>query len=82
MNKRNFKGQEIIELKDIKTKEILHITFIDNLFVASYTPILVENAFLQKDMENWVSNASFKKVSTEISSNKLFNFTLLFIPVK
>ena len=74
MNKRNFKGQEIIELKDIKTKEILHITFIDNLFVASYTPILVENAFLQKDMENWLSNTSFKKVSTEISSNKLFNF--------
>ena len=74
MAKRNFKGQEIIELKDIKTKEILYITFIDNLFVASYTPILVENAFLQKDMDNWVSNNSFKKVSTEISSNKLFNF--------
>jgi len=74
MNTRTFEGSEIIELTDNETLEILYITFIDNLFVGSYSPILVEKSIKQKDKNNWVKNTTFQAVAGEISSKKLFNF--------
>ncbi|HQI71497.1 MAG TPA: hypothetical protein PLT47_12145, partial [Bacteroidales bacterium] len=47
MGKRNFEGKEIIELTDVKTKELLSISFIDNIMVCSYTPGLVEKSIAQ-----------------------------------
>ncbi len=74
MTKRNFEGNEIIELTDEKTLEVLYITFIDNLFIGSYSPILVEQSIKQKDKNNWVNNKYFQATAGEISSHKLFNF--------
>ena len=74
MNKRNFEGNEIIELTDNETLEVLYITFIDNLFVGSYSPILLEKSIKQKDKNNWTKNKTFQAVAGEISSKKLFNF--------
>jgi antitoxin component YwqK of YwqJK toxin-antitoxin module len=74
MNKRTFEGNEIIELTDNKTLEVLYITFIDNLFVGSYSPVLIEKSLKQKDNGNWTKNSTFRAVSDEISSKKLFNF--------
>ena len=74
MSKRNYEGSEIIELTNDKTLEVLYITFIDNLFVGSYSPILVEKSIKQKDKNNWTKNKEFQSVSSEISSRKLFNF--------
>jgi antitoxin component YwqK of YwqJK toxin-antitoxin module len=74
MNKRNFEGSEIIELTDNETLEVLYITFIDNLFVGSYSPILLEKSIKQKDKNNWIKNNTFQAVAGEISSKKLFNF--------
>lgn len=74
MSKRTFEGQEILQLTDNKTLEILYITFIDNLFVGSYSPILIEKSIHQKDKNNWVNNKMFQAVAGEISTRKLFNF--------
>lgn len=74
MSKRNYEGQEIIELTDMETQEIIYITLTDNLFVASYSPILIEKSIRQKDKENWTKNSKFQLVASEISSSKLFNF--------
>ena len=74
MNKRNYEGNEILELTDNETLEVLYITFIDNLFVGSYSPILLEKSIKQKDKNNWVKNTTFQAVAGEISSKKLFNF--------
>ncbi|MFH0866304.1 MAG: DUF3352 domain-containing protein [Bacteroidota bacterium] len=76
MSKRTYSGQEIIELTDIETQEILYITLTDNLFVGSYSPILVEKSIKQKDKENWTKNTNFQLVASKISSSKLFNFYL------
>lgn len=73
MSKRNYNGQEIIELTDTETQDILYITLTDNLFVGSYSPILVEKSIEQKDKENWTKNSNFQLVASEISSSKLFN---------
>ena len=53
MTKRNYEGNEIIQLIDDKTLEVLYITFIDNLFVGSYSPILIEKSIKQKDKNNF-----------------------------
>jgi antitoxin component YwqK of YwqJK toxin-antitoxin module len=74
MSKRTYSGQEIIELTDIETQEILYITLTDNLFVGSYSPILVEKSITQKNNENWTKNTNFQGVASKISSSKLFNF--------
>ncbi|NTW32105.1 MAG: DUF3352 domain-containing protein [Bacteroidetes bacterium] len=74
MSKRNYEGTEIIELTDIKTLEVLYITFIDNLFIGTYSPILIEKSIKQKDKENWIKNTEFQAVAGEIGSKKLFNF--------
>jgi antitoxin component YwqK of YwqJK toxin-antitoxin module len=74
LSTRNFEGSEIMELTDDKTLEVLYISFIDNLFVGSYSPILIEKSIKQKDKNNWTKNKSFQDVAGEISSSKLFNF--------
>ncbi len=74
MGKRNFEGKEIIELTDVKTKELLSISFIDNIMVCSYTPGLVEKSIAQADADFWTKNPDVRFVSTEIKGNKLFNF--------
>ena len=74
MSKRNYEGSEIIELTDDKTLEVLYITFTDNLFIASYSPILIEKSIKQKDKNNWTKNSVFQAAAGEISSRKLFNF--------
>jgi len=74
MTKRTFEGTEITELTNNKSLEVLYIAFIDNLFVASYSPILIEKSIKQKDKNNWTKNTTFQAVAGEISSRKLFNF--------
>jgi antitoxin component YwqK of YwqJK toxin-antitoxin module len=74
MSKRDFEGTEIIELTDDKTLQVLYITFIDNLFVGSYSPVLLEKSIKQKDKNNWANNHEFHAATDEISSHKLFNF--------
>ncbi|HNW99266.1 MAG TPA: DUF3352 domain-containing protein [Bacteroidales bacterium] len=74
MSKRNYNGQEIIELTDMETREILYIAINENLFIGSYSPILLEKSINQKDKENWIKNNDFQMISSEISSKKLFNF--------
>ena len=71
---RDFEGAKIIELTSEKSREVLYFSFIDNLFVGSYSTLLVENAIKQKDKNFWQSNVGFKAVSSEISSSGLFNF--------
>jgi len=74
MGTRNFDGKEIIELKDIATKDMLSLCFIDNILVCSYSPVLIEKSIKQKNADFWTKNPKVRFVSTEIKGNKLFNF--------
>lgn len=72
MGKRNYEGTEIVELTNTEN-EILSLCFIDNVMLASYTPVLIEKAVQQKDNEYWIKNSRIRTVTSEIKKGKLFN---------
>ncbi|NVO02471.1 MAG: DUF3352 domain-containing protein [Bacteroidetes bacterium] len=74
MNKRDFKGTEILEFKNNTSGEILYVSFIDNLFVGSYSPVILEASILQKDKTNFLIDGKYKEVASEIGTKKLFSF--------
>ncbi|MBI5540067.1 MAG: DUF3352 domain-containing protein [Bacteroidia bacterium] len=73
VTKRDYKGIEIIDMLDVKTKETLSFSFIDNLLVGSYTSSLLEKAIDQRDSEYWIKNKRFQLAKDETESS-LFNF--------
>lgn len=73
VTKRDYMGIEIIDMLDVKTKETLSFSFIDNLMVGSYTSSLLEKAIDQRDSEYWIKNKRFQLAKDETESS-LFNF--------
>jgi len=73
VTKRDYKGFEIIDLLNVKEKETLSFTFIDNLMVGSYTSTLVEKAIDQRDSGYWIKNKRFTETKDE-TGKSLFNF--------
>jgi antitoxin component YwqK of YwqJK toxin-antitoxin module len=78
LTKRNFKGNEIMELRKVASTETISIAFVENIMVISYTPTLIEKALLQKDSKYWENDPYFKRAVSEIKDNKLFNFYINF----
>lgn len=78
LTKRDFKGNEILELRKVATTEILSIAFVENIMIITYTPALIEKAILQKDLKYWENDIYFKRATSEIKDNKLFNFYINF----
>jgi len=74
MNKTEFMDNEIIELTDIKAKDTLYLSFIDNLMVCSYTRSLLEMSIREKEIEFFVKNHNFKKIVAKLSQKDLFKF--------
>jgi len=74
MNKRSYLEDEIIELTDLKGKDTLYLSFIDNLLVCSYTSSLLEMAIREKNVEFFVKNNDFKKIESRLSNKDLFEF--------
>lgn len=78
LTKRDFKGNEILELRKVASTETLSIAFVENIMIATYTPALIEKAILQKDSKYWENDVYFKRAISEIKENKLFNFYINF----
>ena len=72
ISKHNYKNIEIIDMLDIKTKETMSFTFINNLMVGSYTLALVEKVIDQKDSKYWLENKKFQLAKNKTESS-LFN---------
>jgi len=73
-SEREYKGTEILELIDIKTKEKISLAIIDNLMVGSYAPTILENAIDQKNEKYWIKNQLFTKTTKELGGKHLIRF--------
>ncbi len=71
----------VLELFDPSDRSTLHVVFVDNLVICSYTGKLVDAALKQKDSPNFAQNDIFKAVQEKTKSNgmgKLYlNYNLL-----
>ncbi|TKD67038.1 DUF3352 domain-containing protein [Flavobacterium sp. ASW18X] len=66
LSKRNYHGQEILELLDKRTKKTMYISFIKNQLIASYTHTLVEASIDQHKEPFLGRNLDFLRVNEEV----------------
>jgi len=71
-SQRNYKGVEIIELFDKKTRETLSMAVINNNLIASYTHSLVEASINQLDEPIVGRDLKFIEINQKVKENKLF----------
>ncbi|MDO6743746.1 DUF3352 domain-containing protein [Tenacibaculum soleae] len=69
---RLYKDHEITELYDKKKRETLHIAFIKNQLIASYTHLLVENAINQYQTPIIGRDVNFVEITKETSEDGFF----------
>lgn len=73
VTKRVFKEHEIIELYNKKKRETLHISFIKNQLIASYTHVLVENSINQYTNPKIGRDVNFVEIKKETDDSGFFN---------
>lgn len=76
MSKRTYHGQEILELYDRKSKETMHLAFIKNQLVASYTHTLVEASIDQYQEPILGRDLNFLEINSKIGYEDLFRLYL------
>ncbi len=76
---RKFKKEEIWEIQDKETREILHIVFYNNLLLLSYSAKLVENALASLEAPYFIKEPDFMKLLT---SDELKGDLQTFVPMK
>ena len=64
---RSYKGKEIMELKDVETREDLYLYFENNLLVASYTHILLEESIDQLAQPQVARDLNFIEVAERVN---------------
>lgn len=69
---RKYKDFTILEMKDTDTNEILHVAFIDNHVVASYTPQLVEASINERENPYIGLHPAFMEAETQVGDKGLF----------
>lgn len=69
---RNYKGQEIIEITDTQTRQVLYLAFVQNLLVASYTNSLVEKSLAQMAEPVIGRDLHFIEADQQTSRSNLF----------
>ena len=81
IRKADYKGHNIIDLKDKQTGDHLFITQVKNYLVCSYSDDLVLNSIDQSEQEDFQITKTFTKVSDEIDDDGLarlyLNYTYL-----
>lgn len=73
ITKRVYKSHEILELYDKKSRETLHITFIKNQLVASFTHVLVEQSIDQYLNPIIGRDVNFIEVRKQTDTDGFFN---------
>lgn len=75
ITKRNYKGQEIIDMLDVKEKETLSLTFSGNLLIASYSSSVLEKAIDNFGTDKWSVRTEFTDVSS-LTGSSMFRLYL------
>jgi len=76
LSRRDYHGNEIIELYDKKSRETLHLAFIKNQLVASYVHTLVEASIDQKNEPVIGRNLDFIEVKKKTGFDDMFRLYL------
>ncbi|WP_394973922.1 DUF3352 domain-containing protein [uncultured Croceitalea sp.] len=76
LSKRNYHHHEIIEIYDRKSKETMHLAFIKNQLVASYTHTLVEASIDQYQEPALGRDLNFIEVNQKVGYEDLFRLYL------
>ena len=76
ITKRIYKEHEIIELYDKQNRETLHISFIKNQLIASFTHILIENAINEYQNPIIGRDINFIEIKKETDNDGFFNIYL------
>lgn len=74
VTRREFEGEEIVELEDNTSDDVIYLSLLDNLLAVSFSGSLIEKAIQSKDQNYWENNPSFMQVANEIGGKKLFSF--------
>ncbi len=72
LSKRSYHGHEILEVHDRKSKETMHLAFIKNQLVASYTHTLVEASIDQYQEPVIGRNLNFIEINQKVGHEDLF----------
>ncbi len=72
ISERNYKGTEIMELFDTKTRETLYLSVISNNLVVSYTHTLVEASINQINESTIGRDLKFIEINQHLKNNALF----------
>ncbi|MBO0323799.1 DUF3352 domain-containing protein [Muricauda sp. CAU 1633] len=72
LSKRNYHDHEILEVHDRKSKETMHLAFIKNQLVASYTHTLVEASIDQYQEPVIGRNLNFIEINQKVGHEDLF----------
>lgn len=72
LSKRNYHDHEILEVHDRKSKETMHLAFIKNQLVASYTHTLVEASIDQYQEPVLGRNLNFIEINQKVGHEDLF----------
>ena len=76
VTQRQYKGQNIIELYDEEYRETLYLALVENLMLASYTHVLVENAIDEYENPYIGRDVAFVDVSRKIGFDGIFRVYL------
>ncbi len=74
VTRNTYKGEEIINLTDVTTKETFSLCFHGNVLLVSFTSSLVEKALDQSGIPSSWTNPRFTLVSQTLSSGSMFRF--------
>jgi antitoxin component YwqK of YwqJK toxin-antitoxin module len=74
ITERNYKGIEIIELFNKKTRETLYFSVINNNLITSFTHTLIEASISQLNEPTIGRDLKFLEVNTHLKDNQLFRF--------
>jgi len=72
ISERNYKDIEILEFFNIKTRETLYLSVINNNVIASYTHTLVEASIDQLNEPTIGRDLRFIEINKKVTDNKLF----------
>ncbi len=76
MSKRNYHNHEILEIYDQKSKETMHLAFIKNQLIASYTHTLVEASIDQYEEPKLGRDLNFLEITKKVGYEDLFRLYL------
>ncbi len=74
MNRSTYDEQEVFELTGNENGDKIYLSIIDNIFVATFTPTLLEESLKTRKDSVWKTNDYFMKVANEASPRKRFHF--------